>query len=167
MADTSYLLDWHHDDYELVKKHIWQQLGDFSREIEIWGRQVLIAVYIRPLVRPGSMIQATEKQQLEDQYQGKVGMVVALGPEAFKGDPGWIAGQFGKGVEPPKPGDWLYLSANDGMPLQVAGTGAVRVMGTLPHRREEEALYPWAGWNCRVVRDDLFIGRVKAPHMVV
>ncbi len=166
MADTSYLLDWHHDDYELAKKHILQQVGDYPAEIEIWGRGVLIAVYIRPLVKPGSMIQSTAEQQKEDQFQGKVGMVLALGPDAFKGEPGWLEGQFGK-APVPKVGDWLFCSANDGITLQVAGSGAERVMDKLPHRREPEPLYPWSGWCCRIIRDDLFIGRVKSPHMVI
>lgn len=166
MADQSYLLDWHHDDYELAKSHIFRQLGDYHKEIEVWGRDVLIAVYIRPLLKPGTLIQSTQAQQKEDQFQGKVGMVLMLGPEAFKGTAEWMAAKFGAS-SPPAVGDWLFCPANDGMALQMAGSGAERVLETLPGRREPEELYPWAGWNCRIIRDDLFIGRVKNPHMVV
>lgn len=167
MGDQSFLLEWHHDDYELAKQHIYQQLGNYHEELELWGRSVLIAVYIRPLVKPGSVIQSTTQQQKEDQFQGKVGMVLAIGPDAFKGDQSWIKAQFGGVDYAPRLGDWLFCSANDGITIQMAGSGGERVKGTLPGRREPEDLYPWSGWCCRIIRDDLFIGRVKNPHMVV
>jgi hypothetical protein len=167
MGDQSFLLNWHHDDYETAKQHILEQLGNYHEELDLWGRSVMVAVYIRPLVKPGTTIQFTDTQQKEDQFQGKVGMILAMGPDAFKGDASWINAQFGGEGGVPKVGDWLFSSANDGITLQIGGSGGKRVMGILPHRRAEEPLYFFDGWCCRIIRDDLFIGRVKNPHMVV
>lgn len=46
------------------------------------------------------------------------------------------------------------------------GKGAVRI--TEKDRRDDDVpQYPMAGWACRVIADDQFIGRVKNPHNVV
>lgn len=165
MADQTWLHDWHHDDYDLAKDHIFKQLGDYSTEMEVFGRQVLVAVYVRPLVNPRTGLSFTDNQQKEDIFQGKVGMVLMLGPDAFQGDPGYVEGTYGpKGA--PQVGDWLFTNANTGMSLNITGKGAVRI--TEKDRRDDDVpQYPMAGWACRVIADDQFIGRVKNPHNVV
>jgi hypothetical protein len=165
MGDQTWLHDWHHDDYDLAKGHIFKQLGDYTGELEVFGRQVLIAVYVRPLMNPRTGMHFTDTQQKEDIFQGKVGLVLALGPDAFKGDDDYVAATFGpKGA--PEVGDWVFTNPNAGMSLNIIGKGGERV--TEKDRRDEDVnLYPIAGWACRVVPDEQFIGRVLNPHNVV
>jgi len=162
----SYLHGWHHDDYEIAKAHIAQQLGNFDNEVKVFGRQVLCAVYIRPLLNPRTGLQSTEKHQQEDIWQGKVMLVLKLGPDAFKGDGSYQAAMFGSADDVPKVGDWLMANANTGFSLNIRGEGGTRVVA-LNRRDEEEKLYPFDGWACRIVPDDLFIGAVLKPHVVV
>ena len=72
-------------------------LGDITP----MGADVLVAIYERPNMTKGGII-LTEKLKQEDKYQGKVGLVVALGPLAFQND----ATHTWTGVLP-KVGDWV------------------------------------------------------------
>lgn len=165
MTDMSYLHGWHHDDYEMAKRHIAQQIGKLDDELEVFGRQVLCAVYIRPLLNPRSGIQSSDKHQQEDIWQGKVLMVLRCGPDAFRGEDSYIKAMFGESGAP-KPGDWLIANANTGLSINIKGEGGTRVTAE-DRRGEQEKLYPMDGWACRIVPDDLFIGRVLKPHTVV
>lgn len=166
MTDQSYLHGWHHDDYAVAKQHIAQQLGDYDNEVKVFGRQVLCAVYIRPTLNPRTGVHATDKHQQEDIWQGKVLLVLKCGPDAFQGDAGYVTAMFGGPDDVPKPGDWLMANANTGLSLNVRGEGGTRVVER-NRRDEEEKLYPFDGWACRIVPDDLFIGAVLKPHVVV
>ncbi len=77
----------------------------------VYGHDILVAIYNRAdqktaggIIVPGS--------NREDEFQGKVGMVVALGPMCSEeNSPGYEA-WFG--AEPPKVGDWVILNTRDG-----------------------------------------------------
>jgi hypothetical protein len=155
---------WHHDDYEVAKADIWRQLGDIT-ESQVFGRNVLAAIYIRPAFNEANKLAYTEKQQAEDIAQGKSLMILQLGPDAFRGDDEYVESMFGK-WGPPKVGDWLWARAGTGEPLQMCGEGSVRVKYQ-DRRFEEQNSYPFDGWPCRVLHDDSFIGRVAKPHQVV
>jgi hypothetical protein len=160
----SRLHNWHHDDYEIAKEHIWRQLGDISESL-VFGRQVLCAIYIRPAFNPGNKLTYTDHQQAEDIAQGKSMLVLQLGPDAFQGDDDYVASMFGK-WGPPKVGDWLWARAGTGEQLQMQGEGAERVTYQDRHGDDQKS-YPFDGWPCRVLQDDSFIGRVAKPHQVV
>ena len=158
------LHSWHHDDYEIAKEHIRRQMGDFS-ESQVFGRQVLAAIYIRPSRNPATGIEYTEKQQAEDIAQGKSMLVMQLGPDAFKGDDEYLMAMFGE-WGPPKVGDWLWARSGTGEPVHICGEGAERVVHA-DRRGEQQNSYPFDGWPCRVLEDSSFIGRVAKPHQVV
>ena len=163
----SRLHNWHHDDYEIAKEDIRRQVGDIS-ESQVFGSQVLCAIYIRPARNPKTGIEYTDKQQAEDIAQGKAMLVLQVGPSAFGGsdaDPGWIEDMYGKWGAP-KVGDWLWARSNSGEPLQMAGEGAERLKYE-DRRGELQNSYPFDGWPCRVLSDEAFIGRVAKPHQVV
>lgn len=160
----SRLHNWHHDDYQIAKEHIWRQIGDIS-ESQVFGRQVLCAIYIRPTRNPKTGLEYTEKQQAEDIAQGKSMLVLQLGPDAFQGDEAYQKAMFGE-WGPPKVGDWLWARSNVGEPLQMAGEGAERITHE-DRRGEKQNSYPFDGWPCRVLADESFIGRVAKPHQVV
>ena len=60
------------------KQEILDKLGDLE-SVEIARNEVLVAIYRRPNVSPGG-IAFTDNTLKEDIYQGKVGLVVKIGP---------------------------------------------------------------------------------------
>lgn len=60
------------------KREILEKLGDLAG-VEIARKEVLLAIYRRPNVSPGG-IAFTDNTLKEDVYQGKVGLVVKIGP---------------------------------------------------------------------------------------
>jgi len=89
-------------------------LGDLSN-IEIFNNQLLIAIYERPEKTAGGLYLADQTRN-EDRYQGKVGLVVKIGPLAFQNDE---RNDFrGQSVEV---GDWVGYRVQDGWSLIVNG----------------------------------------------
>lgn len=90
------------------------ELGDLSN-IEIFNNQILVAVYIRPQ-KTKSGIYLSDKTVDEDRYQGKVGLLVKMGPEAFRDENGqWFAD------EKFSLHDWLVFRPSDGWNITVNG----------------------------------------------
>lgn len=77
----------------------------------VYGHDILVAVYNRAdqKSKGGILIPGTNR---EDEFQGKVGMVVAVGPMCCEeNSPGY---QAWFGDEAPKRGDWVILNTRDG-----------------------------------------------------
>jgi hypothetical protein len=154
---------WHHDDYDLAKRQIMQALGS-SEDLEIFGSNVLVAVYVRP-DRTARGFYMGSKKQIEDIYNGKAVMIIKCGPDAFKGDEGWTKAQYGE-RKPPEPGDWCFVREDMGVPIMFCGDGASRPKG---EDRDGKAVdvYDWDGWPCRIIGHTDLIGRMNKPHTVV
>ena len=104
------------------KAEILRWVGDVSSE-KLQGDRVLVATYARP-EKVGSIIMPDSIQQ-EDEYQGCVGLLLAVGPQAFKYD-----GQFAlvdryqdesdeeyaarRARLVPQVGDWVLFRPADG-----------------------------------------------------
>lgn len=167
MAELSYtrLHDYHHDDYDVVKEHIFQQVGDLN-QIRVFRRFVLCAVYIRPILNPRNGLSCTPKAQAEDVAQGKTMLIIKAGPEAFN-DPEenrWAYGDDGA----PKVGDWVFAGASTGTSLHVCMDGAKIVTYEDRHGETHPAYEAFEkGWPCRLLHDDSLIGALAAPHQVV
>jgi hypothetical protein len=153
-----------HGDYELAKEHIHQMLGNID-EMELFGRQVLVAVYIRPQRNPVTGVYITQKEQTEDIHQGKAVLILKMGPDACKGDDGYVEATYGPNG-PMKSGEWVFLAQQSGFPISLQGDGASRPQGP-DFRGDMIDLYEWDGWPCRIVPDDMFIGRISNPTSVV
>jgi co-chaperonin GroES (HSP10) len=111
------------------------EMGDIS-DIEIFHNQVLVAVYIRPeKTKSGLFIPAQTRE--EDKYQGKVGLIIKKGADAFVDD----SGKWFKGVNLDV-GNWIYFRPSDGW--------AITVHGQL----------------CRILDDTDIRGRIPAPDSV-
>lgn len=168
MADISSTLHRHHHaDYEEAKRQILQAIGDISDE-DLFGRQVLVAVYVRPELNPVTGLVSTMTTLKEDWWQGKIVMVLKLGPDAFgqvTGEDSYFKATFGD-KPPPQPGEWLMMNANAGLQTSFYGKGAARPKGKDRHG-EMVDLYDWDGWPCRIVPDDSFLMRISTPHTVV
>lgn len=94
-----------------AKQALIEALGHFDHEV--LHNRVLVATYIQPAKTQGGII-IPQKTRDEDIYQGNVGLVIGLGPGAFKDD---AVAQF-HGVRL-NLHDWvLYLPA-DGLSLEI------------------------------------------------
>lgn len=165
MTDVaSALHGWGHEDYEVAKDHIRRQLGSMD-SLEIFGRQVLVAVYVRPAYNARAKLHHTQKEQEKDWYEGKVVLVLRAGPSAFTGEDDYLFSMYGN-QPAPRPGDWLFQNANTGIQFSFCGDGAERVKYE-DRRGELNDLYPSDGWQVRIVIDDGFLGRIPKPTSVV
>lgn len=122
-----------HDDDP--KAAILKELGDLTN-VEIFNNQILCAIYIRP-ERTKSGIILTNQTRDEDKYQGKVGLVIKMGPEACIDESGkWFKHHK---IEV---GDWVYFRPSDGWAMTVNGV------------------------ICRVIDDTDIRGRANAPDII-
>lgn len=120
------------------KRDILEKLGDLSH-FEIANNEVLLAIYERPDTTPGG-IALTQKYRKEDVYQGKVGLVVKIGPRC----------QFSS-VDI-QLHDWVVTRASDTWALDVNAD---------PKALTQEDFVP-----CRLVFDDQIRARIAHPSMV-
>jgi len=111
------------------------EVGDI-KEVEIFNNQILCAIYIRPQ-KTASGIILTEKYVDEDKYQGKVGLVLKMGPEAFVDE----SGKWFKNMKI-KVGDWVVFRPSDGWSVSINGK------------------------SCRILDDVAIRGRVKSPDII-
>lgn len=89
------------------KAHL-EALGKY--EDEIYHSQVLVMTYVKPSRSKGGIILGGDDTLQEDRFQGKLALVIAMGPGAFKDDV--VAKFHGK---KPKVGDWVLTRPADGM----------------------------------------------------
>jgi len=104
--------------------------------VELFNNQVLVAIYVRPeKTRSGIILADTTRD--EDKSQGKVGLVVKLGSDAFD-DP---SGKWFNGTKL-EIGDWVFFRASDGWAISI---------NQVP---------------CRILDDTNVRGRVQQPDQV-
>lgn len=74
---------------------------------QMMGARVLVATYMRP-EKTRSGLYLPDKARGEDAYQGKVGLVIGMGPLAFHTEDGqpWTGRN-------PKQGDWVLFNIGD------------------------------------------------------
>lgn len=90
-------------------------IGPALDEIEVFHNHILLGIYMRPGVTAGGVL-LPDKTIDEDKFQGKVGVVLKLGPLAFQND----ARNDFKG-QTIKEGDWLLYRVSDGFSLDING----------------------------------------------
>lgn len=118
------------------KDEILKKLGDLA-DVELFHNQILVATYVRP-TKTKSGIHLTSQTVDEDRFQGKVGLVVKKGPQAFVSDD--KTDFHGVNVQV---GDWIFYKPSDGWPQSVHGV------------------------PCRIFDNEFLIrGRVSAPDMI-
>jgi co-chaperonin GroES (HSP10) len=118
------------------KKAILGFIGDVSG-FEVMGDRVLVGVFMRPEKTKGGIIRPDANKE-EDVWQGKVGLVLKLGPNAF------VNPEDGSSYEQRVDvGDWVVFKVGDGWQLEV---------NKMP---------------CRMIKDTNFIAKIKDPMMVL
>lgn len=114
-------------------------LDDVVSDIEVPNNFLLCAVYIRPEQTKSKLI-LIDSTRDEDKFQGKVVLVLKLGPTACSdptGDWQW----FDRPVEP---GDWLVFRASDGLGMSIGDNGVM----------------------CRMFEDKNIVARITHPDQV-
>lgn len=102
------------------KKALFDAVGDLSGH-EVFHNQILVAIFVRPTVTAGG-VWRPDMNVKEDEYQGKVGLVVKKGPTAFlSGDDEDFQGQD------VSEGDWVVFRTGDGWQLTIRDT-ACRIL---------------------------------------
>lgn len=97
------------------KAAIIKAVGDISK-LKVAGDLVLLGTYIRNEKTAGGIIRPTEVLK-EDEYQGKVGLVLKAGPIAAGGwEQGDEVGQFSELHT------WVVYQIKDAWPVQINGT---------------------------------------------
>ena len=117
------------------RKSILKAIGKLD-EIEIFNNQLLCAVYIRPEKTKGGIV-LPDQHRSEDKFQGKVGLVLKKGPDAFVDDTNtWFNG-VSVDVD-----DWIIFRPADGWSITVNGV------------------------LCRILNDINVRGRIQHPDQV-
>lgn len=96
------------------KQKLIDEIGDISN-IELFNNKILVAVYIRP-EKTKSGLYLSDKYRDEDRYQGKVGLLVGMGPDAFQDDGGAWFKETSFHMH-----DWLVFRPSDGWSITVNG----------------------------------------------
>jgi co-chaperonin GroES (HSP10) len=91
-----------------IDRHL-KELGDFDGEV--LHSQVLCMTYTQPAVTQGG-IHLPDSAIQEDRFQGKIALVIAMGPGAFLDDQ--VAKFHGVKL---KPRDWVLVRPSDGMEM--------------------------------------------------
>lgn len=121
---------------EEFKKNVLGSLSGALQDVEVMFNMVLLAIYIRPektkggIIRPGLNV-------AEDAYQGKAGLVIKVGPNAFEDD-----GEYNFHGQKVQVGEWCVFKVGDAWPLSLNGIA------------------------CRLVRDSGLKLKVKDPSVV-
>ena len=113
------------------KEKILEEIGDISG-LDIYQNQILCAVYVRP-EKTKSGLYLTDANRDEDKIQGKVGLLVKLGPIAFDDKSGQWFQDVDVGLN-----DWIVFRPSDGWSVTVNGVLCrmiedVNVRGKIPH----------------------------------
>ena len=117
------------------RKRLLESIGPLDG-IEVFNNQVLVAVYIRPEKSAGGVYFADQTKE-EDKWQGKVGLILKMGPTAFD-DPD---GKWFQGVKI-ELNDWVMFRPSDGWSMTINKN------------------------ICRLLDDTAIRGRVQNPQQV-
>jgi co-chaperonin GroES (HSP10) len=96
------------------KQKLLDEIGDLS-QVELFNNQILVAVYVRP-TKTKSGLYLTDKYADEDKFQGKVGLLVGMGPAAFQDDSGQWFNDASFNLH-----DWLVYRPSDGWSITING----------------------------------------------
>lgn len=85
------------------------KLNGLHENYRVVGSDILLAIYERPEKTAGGIIIPEESTtRKEDRYQGKVGLILQIGPLVESKDlDNWFSGAF------PKVGDWVTFRVGD------------------------------------------------------
>lgn len=124
------------------KLEILNKVGNLDN-IEVFGSDVLVALYIRPQKTKSGIILADATRE-EDKWQGKAGLILKLGPTAYVDDEGNKFRDINEG-------DWVVFRPSDGWPVTINSSANIA---------SKDAV------SCRVVNDIHIRMRVSSPDAI-
>ena len=127
------------DPREVVLKKVGTLEG-----IEVFGNDILVAIYKRPEKTKSGLI-LTANTLNEDVHQGKVGLVLKMGPTSYLNDEG-------EKFRDIKEGDWVVFRPTDGWRV---------TLNTLQGTYSKDDTV-----DCRIVSDLSIRSRVSDPDLV-
>jgi hypothetical protein len=98
------------------RQAIYDKLGDVLDHIDVFKGMVLVATYKRETVGTSGRIIAADKTKTEDEYQGRVGLVLKIGPLAFINTKDIDFG--GKAADE---GEWVFYTPANGTGTLIRG----------------------------------------------
>jgi len=127
---------------ENPRQALLEKVGDVSG-VKLYGSDVLVAIYMRPEKTKSGII-LTDNMRGEDAYQGKVGLIIGMGPTAYLDDEGNKFRNINIG-------DWGAFRASDGFPITLNTGGGVT---------SKDAVL------CRIITDINIRMTVSSPDLV-
>jgi len=124
------------------REAILKKVGDVSG-VEVFGNDILVATYIRPN-KTKSGIWLSDQMAGEDLYQGKVFLVLKLGPTAY-------LDESGEKFRDIKEGDWIVARSSDGWQVTLNSTESVTSRDAVP---------------CRIISDLNIRCRISHPDII-
>lgn len=124
------------------KQALIDSLPASAAQYEVFHNRVLVATYVAPETTKGGIIRP-DRNLGEDRFQGKVGLVIKVGPQAFEDDG---AAKFG-GVKV-NPGDWVTYRPADGIEVFLVDDNG----------RDATP--------CRLIEDVHILGRTPDPALI-
>lgn len=125
------------------RKEILDKVGDLAG-VDVFGSDVLVAIYRRPEKTKSGIILADSTRE-EDKYQGKVFLILKMGPLAF-------VDEDGNRFRDLKEGDWVVARTSDGW--------AVTLNSAQGFTTRESAI------DCRIITDINIRLRVTSPDLI-
>lgn len=125
------------------KQALLDKVGDLSG-VEIFGSDMLVAIYKRPEKTKSGII-LTDATRKEDVHQGKVGLVVKMGPFCY-------VDEEGSKFRDISVGDWIVFRPSDGWQI---------TLNTLQKSISREDVV-----DCRIVGDANVRMRVMDPDFI-
>lgn len=125
------------------KQAILDRVGDLSG-VELFGSDMLVAIYKRPEKTKSGII-LTDTTRKEDVHQGKVGLVVKMGPFCY-------IDEEGNKFRDISVGDWIVFRPSDGWQI---------TLNTLQKSISREDVV-----DCRIVGDANVRMRVMDPDYI-
>ena len=95
------------------RSEIIESTGENLKDLPLTGAQILVGIYKRPEKTKGGLI-LTDNYRQEDIWQGKVGLILKMGPMPFDD-----ADKQFFGDTMPKEGDWVVFRPSDGWPITI------------------------------------------------
>ena len=123
-----------------AKKAIMDIVNPALPKIHVMSNMVLVASYIRPERSAGGIYRPKTNVE-EDQWQGKVGLILKTGPQAFVSDDSYEFHPH----DIPAVGDWVVYRIGDAWEVLVNGTTKI---------------------SCRMVRDNSIRMKVTDPEVI-
>lgn len=124
------------------KLEILDRVGELN-DVEVFGSDVLVALYIRPEKTKSGII-LSDSTRHEDKWQGKAGLVLKLGPTAY-------LDENGEKFRDISEGDWVVFRPSDGWPVTLRAANSVSSKDAVA---------------CRVITDINIRMRVSSPDAI-